>query len=319
LNWEGLFLNPQPLLEEDYEVFVVQNLELMPMPELYRIFPAIKKKAKTVLVIHEGKAPSDPHFYDFEWDAVVCFDERYVGYLSKTYSRKKIHVIPYVCHPVKHGDKFEARFKLDFPLNKKIILNYGLNVYLNAHLLPTIERLAQRYPLTFLVITHVDDRIRLFEELSRKYKFVELRRGVLSTERLYTYLHASDALIFAKPTAEAIVVSSTVFECLGAGCPILAYDSNFVETLSNEVLKYENFEKLEERLVDVFEERGNVKEHLKAAEAYLKENSSYAVGQKFIALFESLGVGVKPKVLAPKPQVITTTANPKVIPPLKTQ
>jgi glycosyltransferase involved in cell wall biosynthesis len=303
---------------------VVQNLELMPMPQLFRIFPEIRKKAKTVLVIHEGKAPFDPQFYNFEWDAVICFDERYVGYLSKIYPREKIHIIPYICHPLQHGDKFEARFKLDFPLDKKIILNYGLNVYLNAHFLPAIERVAERYPLIFLVITCVEEQFSLYQGLSWKYNFVQLRRGIASTTELYTYLHASDALIFAKPTAEAIVVSSTVFECLGSGCPVLALDSNFVETLSDEVLKYKDFKELEERLADIFEEKENVKRHLKAAEVYVMKNSSHEIGKKFIALFESLGAGawrkeyiriprarVKPKVL--EPQVTTASVTPVAV------
>lgn len=295
-SMEGFFLNPRPFVEEDYDVFVVQNLELMPMPELYRIFPSIKERAKTVLIIHEGKAPKDPYFYNFEWDAVVCFDERYVGYFSKIWPREKLFIIPYVCHPVRHGDKFEARFNLGLPLDKKIIFNYGIGIDRNAYLVPTVARLAERYPVLFLVLTHIEEHFGLFESLAQRYKFVELRKGIASTERLYTYLHASDAAILHKPPAEAIVVSSTVFECLGAGCPILAYDSNFVETLSNEVLKYKDFEELEERLVDVFEGRKNVKESLKAAEACVMKNSSYEIGKNFIALFESLGAGVKAKI-----------------------
>jgi glycosyltransferase involved in cell wall biosynthesis len=261
--WEGLFLDPQPFLAEDYDVFVVQNLELMPMPQLLLIYPKIRRKAKTVLVIHEGKAPLDPHFYDFEWDAVVCFDERYLGYLSKIYPREKIHIIPYPCCPIKHGDKGEARFNLDLPMDKKIIFNYGLNVYLNAHFLPTIESLVQRYPFIFLVLTDVAEHHRLFETLSSKYKFVKLVKGV----------------------------SSTVFTCLGSGCPVLALDSNFVETLANEVLKFKDFKELEKLLIDLFEERENVKECLKAAEAYVMKNSSYEIGKRFITLFESLGAG----------------------------
>ncbi len=329
-DWEGLFLDPQPFLAEDYDVFVVQNLELMPMPQLFLIYPKIRRKAKTVLVIHEGKAPLDPHFYDFEWDAVVCFDERYLGYLSKIYPRERIHIIPYPCCPTKHGDKGEARFKLDLPMDKKIIFNYGLNVYLNAHFLPTIESLVQRYPLIFLALTDVGEHHRLFETLSSKYKFVKLVKGIMSTERLYTYLHASDAVIFTKPTAEAVVVSSTVFTCLGSGCPVLALDSNFVETLSNEVLKFKDFKELEKLLIDVFEERENVKECLKAAEAYVMKNSSYEIGKRFITLFESLGGGAqrreyiriprvraKPKILVQEPKVVTTTVTPTVVGPVE--
>jgi len=297
-DWEGFFFNPLPFLEEDYDFFVIQNLELMPLPELFRIFPKIKEKAKTVLVIHEGKAPNDPYFYQFEPDAVVCFDERYLGYLSKIYPEEKIFIIPYVCHPIMHGDKFEARFELGLPLDKKIIFNYGVGVDRNAYLIPTVERLAQRYPILFLVLTHQEEQFELFEALAQKYKFVELRKGIASAKRIYTYLHASDVTIFHKPPAQAIVVSSTVFECLGAGCPILVLDSNFVETLSKEVIKYKNFEEMGERLIDIFEGKEYVKESLKAAEAYVMNNSSYEIAKKFIALFESLSVKVKVPTLS---------------------
>ena len=322
---EGFFLNPQPFLDEDYDVFVVQNLELMPMPELLRIYPSIRGRSKTVLVIHEGKAPKDPYFYNFEWDAVVCFDKRYMGYLSKIYPREKIHIIPYPCHPVRHGDKSEARLNLGLPLDKKIIFNYGLGVDRNAYLVPTVAHLAEKYPVLFLVLTHIEEHFALFEALAQRYKFVELRKGIASTERLYTYLYASDAAIFHKPPAEAIVVSSTVFECLGAGCPILVYDSNFVETLSDEILKYKNFEELEARLIDIFEEKENLNRCLKGAEAYATKNSGYEIGKRSIALFESLGAGarrkeyiriprtrLRPKILVPEPQVVATTVAPAV-------
>jgi len=313
-DWEEFFLNPQPVLEEDYDVFVVQNLELMPMPELFQIYPKIRERAKTVLIIHEGKAPTDPQFYNFEWDAVVCFDERYTGYLSKIYPREKLFIIPYVCHPDEHGDKFEARSKLGLPLDKKIIFSYGIGVDRNAYLVPTVARLAGKYPILFLVLTHIEEHFPIFEALAQKYKFVELRKGIASTKRLYTYLHASDAAIFHKPPAQAIVVSSTVFECLGAGCPILAYDSNFVETLSDEILKYKDFGELEQRLVDVFEERENVKECLQSAEAYVMKNSSYTLGKRFIALFESLGAAaIKLKVVVQEPQLATAVVTPEAV------
>jgi GDP-mannose:di-myo-inositol-1,3'-phosphate beta-1,2-mannosyltransferase len=314
-DWEGFFLNPQPFLEEDYDFFVIQNLELMPMPELFQIFPKIKAKAKTILVIHEGKAPNDPYFYQIEPDAVVCFDERYEGYLSKIYPKEKIFIIPYVCHPVEHGDKFEARFKLDLPINKKIIFNYGVGVDRNAYLVPTIERLSQKYPILFLVLTHQEEHFGLFEALAGKYKCVEMRRGIASTKRIYTYLHASDATIFHKPPAQAIVVSSTVFECLGAGCPILVLDSNFVETLSNEVLKYKDFEDMGKKLADVFEEKAYVKESLKAAEAYVMKNSSYEIAKRFIDLFEFLGTGAKVPTLDLKAGSGINVPQNAVIPP----
>jgi len=45
----------------------------------------------------------EPYFYKFDRDAVVCFDNRYKGFLKNIYPLEKIKIIPYPCHPVKKG------------------------------------------------------------------------------------------------------------------------------------------------------------------------------------------------------------------------
>ncbi|MCD6574950.1 hypothetical protein J7K97_04655, partial [Candidatus Aerophobetes bacterium] len=84
-GWRGKsnpYFDTGPFLEDDFDIFVVQNLEMMPMQQLLEIYPLIKRKAKTVLVVHEGNPPENPYFYKFNWDAIVCFDERYKSFLK---------------------------------------------------------------------------------------------------------------------------------------------------------------------------------------------------------------------------------------------
>jgi len=282
---EGFFFNPEPFLKDDCDVFMVQNLEILPMEELLKVYPRIKGQAQTVFVIHEGKPPKDLTFYKFDWDAIVCFDERYREFLRNIYPEDKIKIIPYPCHPLMLGDKKEARLKLNLPLDKKIIFNYGIGIYRHLHLLPTIERVSKKYPLIFLTLTHIQEWYDLFDAVRLKYKFIELRNGKLPVNMLYGYLHASDCLLIHKDSAEAVVVPSTAYLSLGAGRPILAYNTNFFATFDKEVLKYSS---LSEALEDVFEQKDNVKSVLKAAEEFVKENSSFEIAQKFIQLFESL-------------------------------
>lgn len=282
---EGFFFDPEPFLEDNCDVFVVQNLEIMPMEDLLKIYPKIKERAKTVLVVHEGKPPNNSTFYKFNWDAVVCFDERYKRFLCNIYPEDKIHIIPYPCYPLMPGDKKEARLKMNLPLDKKIIFNYGIGIYRHLHLLPTIERVSKKYPLIFLTLTHIQEWYELFDAVRLRYKFIELRNGKLPINTLYTYLHASDCLLIHKDSAEAIVLSSTAYLCLGAGRPILAHNTNFFATFDKEVLKYSS---LSEALEDVFEQKDNVKSVLKTAEEFVKENSSSEVAKKFIQLFDSL-------------------------------
>ena len=295
---EGFFFDPVPFIEDSSDVFVVQNLELMPMPELLQIYPIIRERAKTVLVVHEGDPPKDPDFYRFQWDAIVCFDDRYRKFLSSLFPGERIEIIPYPCHPLSKGDKYEARLRLNLPQDKKIVFNYGLGVFRHLHLLPTIERLSRKYPIHFLTLTDVGDWFELFAGLESRYCFLETRRGPVSIQELYTYLRASDALIIYKDTAAAVVVSSTVYLCLGSGCPILAYDTNFFETVGKEVIKYRSLEELAQRLEDIFEGRENVVQTLKAAEKYVAENSGWEIGKRFIALFESIGAGAEAKIPA---------------------
>jgi glycosyltransferase involved in cell wall biosynthesis len=147
----------------------------------------------------------------------------------------------------------KARKRLGLPLDKKVILNYGIGVYRHLHLLPKIERLNEKYPLIFLVITGHPDWFDLWDAVRGRYKFVKLIRASLPNEELYSYLHASDALLVHKDSSEAVVVASTVYLCLGSGCPILTHATNFVETLDKEVVKYSGDPT--ERLIEVFEEK----------------------------------------------------------------
>lgn len=282
---EGYFFDPNPFLHIEGEVFVVQNLEILPMEDLLRIYPAIREKAKTIFVVHEGKPPKDPTFYQFEWDAIVCFDERYKRFLKEIYPEEKIHIIPYPCHPISLGDKVESRKKLGLPLEKRVIFNYGIGVYRHLHLLPTLARINQEYPLILLTLTHIQDWYDLFEAVKNIYPFIDLRKGDIPIKELYTYLHAADVLLIHKDSAEAVVVPSTAYLCMGAGCPILAYDTNFFETFNQEVIKYSD---LGSALNEVFEGSPRIHSVLKTARNFVEDNSSYKIAERFIELFESL-------------------------------
>jgi len=315
---EGFFFDPAPFVEDSFDIFVVQNLELMPMPELFEIYPIIRERARTVLVVHEGGPPTDSDFYKFQWDAIVSFDDRYREFLSPLFPGQRIEIVPYPCHPLSKGDKYDARLRLNLPQDRKIIFNYGLGVFRHLHLLPTVERLSKRYPILFLTLTDVEDWFELFAGLQGRYEFLETRKGPVSTEELYAYLHASDALVIHKDTSAAVVVSSTAYLCLGSGCPILAYDTNFFETLGDEVIKYRSLEELAQRLEDIFEGKENVGRTLETAEKYVSENSGWEIGKTFVTLFESLRAEhIKVEMLIGEPEVAAVSpASVAVLPGL---
>ncbi len=228
--------DPSPLVEEDYEVFVAQNLERLPAERLLEIFPEIKKKAVTVCVVHEGKPPEDPLYYKFQWDAIVCFDNRYNDYLVKSFSVEKIHMIPYPYHPLELGDKGKARERLGLPLDKKIVFSFGFRPKDIVSVLPVLKDVAKEYPLRYVIIANPGSDIGELHEAKRNYDFIDLQVRPLPLDELYTYLHASDVLLIHRESSQKYkaVVSSSVCQVLCSGCPILFYESNSAESHGNE-------------------------------------------------------------------------------------
>lgn len=63
---ENIQLLTTPFLASDYEFFVAEDHGMLPLDHLGRIFHWIKKKAKTIAVIHDGNLKEDPDFYQFD-------------------------------------------------------------------------------------------------------------------------------------------------------------------------------------------------------------------------------------------------------------
>ena len=282
-------LDAVPLLTSDYEVFVVQDLGMLPKDLLGKIYWRIRKRAKTVNVIHDGELSRDPSFYRFEWDAIVCFDERYRNFLSRAYDVDKVHMIPYPCHPINYEDKREKRTKLLLPYDRKIIFAFGPATRHIIELYPHLEEISKRYPILLLIATKNKESVEFFKEKKKEAQFeIEIRETVLDLDSLYDCLHASDLLLYNKRSADHVVVPSTIFQCLGSGCPVVARDSNYVEVFDEEVLKYRDFDEFKEKVEVVFDEGKGYRESKRYAEEYVKRDSGIEVAKKFIKLFKEL-------------------------------
>jgi len=141
-------------LDTDYEILVVERVEWVPLESLKEIFPEIKKKAKIVYVVHERKLPANPLFYEFEWDAIVCFDNRYKQEWLSRFDKNKLHIIPYPTGYLSKGDKQKARKELDLPLDKKIVFSYGWAPELHIFpMLSVMQRLNESFPFIYLYLS----------------------------------------------------------------------------------------------------------------------------------------------------------------------
>lgn len=287
--------NPQllstPFLINDYNFFVVEDLGMLPCDHLGKIFNWIKKKAKAVTVIHDGNLKEDPSFYQFDWDAVVCFDERYYNFLKLAYPKDIIHIIPYPCYPWSPGDMEKSRKDLDLPRDKKIILLFGPSSRYGAEKFHVLKQINNDYPILCLIVTKHPESLKKWQELkSKSGDLIEIRQETPKIDRLYEYLYASDLLLYNKPSIPGVVtVSSTAFQCLGSGRPMVALKSSFVETMKEALYCYANDEELRSNIISIFKRDERYKKVLENAREYVNKNSAVNVAKKFIELFEQLG------------------------------
>lgn len=282
-------LDPFPLLNEEYKVFVAQNVERLPAKKLLELFPQIKQRAVTVQVVHEGKAPEDPLYYKFDWDAIVCFDQRYKDYLVKFFPAERIHMIPYPYHPLKLGDKKIARKKLKLPQEEKILFSFGFRSKDVISVLPSLYEMAKeypQYPIRYIVIANPESELNELYEAKKKYNFIDLLVKALPLDELYDYLHASDVLLIHRESSQKYkaVVSSSVCQLLGSGCPILFHQSNYIELHGNEIIKYHDFEDMKIKLIELFQGKFD----LAIVKAFLKNYEAERIAERFIKLFEKL-------------------------------
>lgn len=280
------FFDPSPLLEEEYDVFVAQNVERLPAEKLLPLFPTIKEKAVTVQVVHEGKAPDDPLYYKFDWDAIICFDNRYRDYLVQSFPEERIHMIPYPCYPFKPGDKVKARKKLGLPKDRKIVFSFGFRPKDITFVLPALNDLRQEYPFTYVIVANPGSDITLLRDAEQEHDFIDLQVKPLPVDELYTYLHASDVRLVHRESSTKYhaVLSSSVCQTLGSGCPILFHDSNFVEMHGDEIMKYGDLEDLKVKLIEIIQ--GNFDTN--RLESFLRERNADRIAKKYVELFKEL-------------------------------
>ncbi len=279
------FFDPTPVLDYDMDVFMVENLERMPLLGLKEIFPRIKKRAKTVQMVHEGDPSKDPMFYSFDFDAIVCMDERYKRWLSKYFPQEKIHIIPHPAHPWKEGDKKEKREKLGLPTDKRIIITYGWrHEYIEPVIMP-LKELSKEYSLIFLILASAVKDFTPLMKLKYEFEFVEIRIESPGIERLYDYLHAADVLLFyRKNLPYSSVISSSVYLTLGSGCPVLFSDINMVEKNKEEVIKYKTPEEMIEKIKSIFDKGYNPS----YAKKFVEQHRADVIAEKFIQVFENM-------------------------------
>jgi len=276
------FLDPAPILSQEFDVFIIQDIMIFPMEKLIKIIPNIYRRSKIIIqIVHENQLPNNPNFYQFLWDGVIYFTERQ-EFLKKIYSNAQL--IPFPCFPIRKRNKQDARKKLNLPQDKRIILSFcqrGYELYLRY----LSDNLKDESIL--LILASPDKK---FFEKSNMSSWMIIRQEILSHRRFDDYISASDAIVLHKFIKKDYgVVSSTAFQIIGAGCPILVPDgSDFFHLFSDEVIKYQNVNNLHQLLIELFHDKEKSQTVQQKMIQYAKKYSPEKIAVEFIKFFNEL-------------------------------
>jgi len=276
------YLDPTPILTRKFDIFIVQDLRMLPVDNLTKIFPLIRRTAKTVHIVHESALPKEAWFYQLEWDKTVYFCKRQV-FLKSIYPDSKL--IHFPCFPRREKDKMEARKRLDLPLDKKIVYQFCQRGY-HSFLRDLPEELKEK--VTLLIV--ISPSYEFLEEEEPPRWMIVRREEVLSHEKFDDYLFASDAVILHKfQSRYGGVISATTFQAIGTGCPILVPgQSDFFFPFKESLIKYTNLEDLKKTLVELTEDGERYKALQAKSMRFVNENSSEKIAEEYIKLFQSL-------------------------------
>jgi len=279
IDMKGGKVDENKIIAEDLDWLIVESYSCIPYKDVENLIIKLRNRGvKVVAVIHEGSYDEIKYSSLRIFDAVVVFDERYKEMLSQY--EDIIEIIPYPCHPVKRGKrKFSEDILTFFSFGRQPIKEY--EYYIKA-----LDDLSSKYDFIYKVVR--SDGLLPF-----KREWLKQEQKRLDIEEIYKYLHSSDIHLLPKSKTEKVVVSSTLFQCLGSLVPTIAPDTRYFEALPEingvkPVILYKDVKDLENKLIMIIEDKEYRKRVIKAAEKFVEENRVDKVAKKFIELFEKL-------------------------------
>ena len=285
--------------EEGYNIFLAEDLGILPMEGLLKVFPRIKAKAKTILLNHDNKPkPDNSPFWKFDWEAIINFLPEQNGFMEEHYPAEKVHCIEFPVYEKSRGDRIKSCRELDLSTKRNIIL--ALGEYNMVDFLPAICTMKKNDPSIYLLALVYDEerKIKLEEQIAEMKKinpdigYDEIRVENSSWQKRRDYVQASKIVIFDKGegvTGQGAILSSTAYQVIGWGTPILARDNLFFSPFNNgEMVKYRNNKELTETVRMLLHDKNAREKVLKNADEFALKYSPEKISRKFIKLFSEL-------------------------------
>ena len=295
-------LDPKPLLraieEERVNMLLLEDLGTPPCWQIVEILTQIRSQGvKIALLNHDNKPRPKGHIF---WrcleclDAVINFLPEQNEFISQFYPRDRIYLTDFPCHPVLELDKGEARRSLGLPEEKRIIITFGEYDFV-APFRALYEMRREDPRIYLLALVHDRDEKA---ELERRLKGLGFERGydevrveTSSWRRRAEYVAASDVVVLDKGEEvedEGAVLSSTCFQVIGWGTPIVARDNRFFAPFRWEVLKYRDEEGLKRQIKLVLNDEAFRERLVSRGRSFAYRNSPGRVTTQILKVFRSI-------------------------------
>lgn len=276
------------ILEADYDALIVEIYGRLPLNELAKVSDKLGRKAKLIGVLHLAWRRDIPPILKIPWDALAIFDERYRSELLEGHdlsSIKRIEEIPYPCAII---DAERARRPRQAE-EKFLFFTYGRQPEIEyADYIRALRSICGDGRAAYYILRS-GDRIKIDEA----WIIQEMDRPELS--RLYEYLRGADLHLIPKSDTRGVVVSSTAYQSLYSGTPIVAPDTRYFETIPGSldegpIVKYRlgDSEDLLEKLRILMSDEGRRGIIAENARRYALENSDEKIAKRFLELMEAL-------------------------------
>ncbi len=271
------WIDVDKILFEDLDFLIVESYASIPYNHVEKLVRLLKEKRKipVIAVIHESFKEQIKYSNPKIFDAIVVFDERYIAEVVPE-CKDICKIIPYPCYPVKKGKrKFAEDVLTFFSFGRQPIIEY-------QGYIEVLDNLSEKYDFVYKVV-----RTNGLLPVERPWLNQEMRR-LASIDEIYSLLHSSDIHLLPKGQTNGVVVSSTLFQCLGSLVPIVAPETRHFEVPKRRkpLVTYKNLEDLEEKLIRLIEDRRYRNELKRLAKSYVERNRCDKIAKKFIKIFK---------------------------------
>ncbi len=285
----GGVVDTEAILNEDYDIFVVEAYNRFPINEFRKISAEVRKKAPIVMVLHLGFIRDFEPLADLRWDAITVFDERFINEVLKPFGEavvSKATIIPYP-YAVIEGVIAE---RPPFAEGKLLFITYGRQPpeeyidYVRA-----LRKLQSKYDIVYWII-------RSDGELPFKDEWIHQSLMRPDIMHLHKYVKGADIHLLPKGETGGVVVSSTLNQILYAGIPTVVPDTRYFEYIPvNElgfgaVVKYRQGDTIDlnKKLIALIERKELRDEVSREARALALKNSDEIIAKKYLELFTKL-------------------------------